>query len=167
MTRVSIWDVVEARSGGYTVVLEDPETHLCLPITIGETEGQALVMGLRDISLPRPLTYHLMAAILSELGAELTQIRIEKLMDSTFYAVLVLKQADVTKELDCRPSDAMCLAVRAGAPILVADEVMQEAGHERAQDNVTIKLNKKTVISADGTGVDSLAAKLFPGQVGQ
>ena len=165
MTRVSIWDVVEAPTGGYTVVLEDPVASRCLSVTIGAAEGQALVMGLRDISLPRPLAYHLMAAILSELGAELTEVRIEKLVDTTFYAVMVLKRADVTKELDCRPSDAMCLAVRVGAPIFVSDEVMRETGQEK-QDNMAIKVNK-TVISADGTGIDDLAAKLYPGHGGQ
>ena len=111
--------------------------------------------------MPRPLTYHLMGTILAELGAELTEVRVEKLADTTFYAVMVLKQAEATKQLDCRPSDAMCLAVRLGAPIYVADEVMQEAGRQK-QDN-TIAAHK-TRISADGTGIDALAAKLFPGQ---
>ena len=160
MTRVDIWDVIDAPSGGYTVVLEEPQTHTYLPITIGASEGQALVMGLRDISFPRPLTYQLMAAILSELGAELTEVRIENLADTTFHAAMVLQHGEATKELDCRPSDAMCLAVRLGAPICVADEVMTEAGRKR-QGKVTSEA-AKAVISADGTGIDALAAKLFP-----
>ena len=161
MTRVSIWDVIEA-TGGYTVVLEDSDKQKCLPITIGVAEGQALLMGLRNITMPRPLTYHLMANILSELGAELTEVRIEKLVETCFYAVVVLKQAGATKELDCRPSDAMCLAMRFGAPIYVADEIMQEAGREK-QDGIDITVNE-TAVSADGTGIDKLVAKLYPEQ---
>ena len=162
MARVSIWDIVETPTGAYTVVLEDVAARRCLPVTIGAAEGQALVRGLRNISLPRPLTYNLMATIVSELGAELTEVRIVKLVDSSFYAVMVLKQGDAVKELDCRPSDAMCLAVQVGAPILVADDVMQEVGPDK-QDTMVIPVNRDKV-SADGTGIDQLVTKLYPTQ---
>jgi len=79
------------------------------------------------VSAPRPLTHDLFVATLEQIGAPLTSVRITRLEDGVFYGELVLGERGATV-VDARPSDAIALALRAGAPVLVADEVMVEAG---------------------------------------
>ena len=74
---------------------------------------------------------------------------------------LVLKQGEAVKELDCRPSDAMCLAVQVGAPIFVADDLMEKIGLDK-QDKTVITVNGVEV-SSEGAGIDLLVARLYPG----
>src|SRR5262249_1544787 len=76
------------------------------------------------IKPPRPLTHDLMKNILESVGTDLAEITISELRDGTFYAKLSLD----SQEIDARPSDAIALAVRYGAPIYVAEKVMEEAG---------------------------------------
>ena len=108
--------------------------------------------------MPRPITHNLMVSLLEELGVELKEIRIEKLVDETFYAVLSLQQKDGVRELDCRPSDAMCLAVRTGSPIYVADDVLDAVGKEKGD---LLEMGKdREAIKLDGTGIDAIAAAI-------
>ena len=60
-------------------------------------------------------------------GLELDRIIIHSLQDNTFFAVLCLKQGDIKKEMDCRPSDAIAIALRVGCPIWVMEEVIADA----------------------------------------
>jgi RNA polymerase sigma factor (sigma-70 family) len=110
------------------VVLLDEAGKRILPIWVGPYEGEAIAIGLRDFTTPRPLTFNFMASLLSTLGATLEEVRVEKLANDTFYAIAKLKTGDTIHELDARPSDALALAVRTGSPVYVAEEVMEQAG---------------------------------------
>ena len=139
MVKVTIADVVSQEQKneetGQTwkrvaVVLLDTEGRRVLPIWIGEWEGTALAIGLRDFPVPRPLTHKFTAGLLDALGAELEEVRIEAIREDTFYAVAKLRSGDDTYEVDARPSDAMVLATITGSPILVAEEVLEKAGRD-------------------------------------
>src|SRR5207244_9861233 len=106
------------------VLLKEAEGERRLPIWVGAPEGDALALHLGDESMPRPLTADLMARLLEAAGAEVEQVRITSLRDSTFFATVVVAGHD----LDARPSDAPNLAARVGAPIFVDDAVMEQAG---------------------------------------
>lgn len=95
-----------------------------LPIWIGPNEAAAIAMAQQGVAAPRPLTHDLFIATLIQLGTPLQSVRITRLEEGVFYAELVLAGQNV----DARPSDAIALALRAGVPILLSDEVLAEAG---------------------------------------
>lgn len=114
----------QASGGAYALILKEVNGTRRLPIIIGAFEAQSIALEMEGIKPPRPLTHDLMKNIIDSLGTELREITISELKDGTFYAKLGLD----TQEIDARPSDAIALAVRYGAPIFVADKVMEEAG---------------------------------------
>ncbi len=104
------------------IMLKEKKGERVLPIVIGIHEADAIRVKVSGIELPRPLTHDLLHGTIKELGAELRMIVIHKLRQGTFFAKLSLKTYDgQEKEVDARPSDAIALALRAGAPIY-ADE---------------------------------------------
>ncbi len=107
------------------VLLEDKEGTLALPIWIGPAEAQAIAMRLEGIDSPRPLTHDLMKNVLDHLGIELRKVVIRELRDNTYYARLVLLWEGEEVEIDCRPSDAIALAVRFKRPIFVSAQLLQ------------------------------------------
>ena len=158
MKEVTIFDIVEIADDRCVVFLVDKETDRYVPITIGPAEGYALVCGLRDIPVIRPLSHDLMASIVQELDGTLREARIERLVDCTFYAVLCLLRPDGTHQIDCRPSDALCLAARLRAPIYLANELFHMAEGEKGTP-ITMK-NGSDTIRVDGTGIDTFAAHI-------
>lgn len=110
------------------VVLRETEVERYLPIWIGPCEAEAIATRLNGIEIPRPQTHDLLVNILDTLDADLLYIHINALTDNTFFARLVLSIDDQQVDIDCRPSDAIAIAVRVGVPIYVAEEVMDEAG---------------------------------------
>jgi hypothetical protein len=62
------------------------------------------------------------------LGAKVSHVLVNDLLDDTFYARVVMDRDGERIELDSRPSDAIALAVRAQAPIFVSESVMERAG---------------------------------------
>jgi bifunctional DNase/RNase len=115
----------EERPARYVALLEEAEGDRSLEIWIGANEGTALAMNLERVEGPRPLTYQFMASALSSAGASLREVRIERLVDQTFYAVAVIDGPGGTREVDARPSDAMNLALLVEAPIRVDAEVFR------------------------------------------
>ena len=76
---------------------------------------------------PRPLTHDLIVNIFKAWDMDLEKIIIHSLQDNTFYAVLCLQRGEVKKEIDCRPSDAIAIALRTNSPIWVMEEVVADA----------------------------------------
>ena len=142
MTEVSVEDVIVrllepdddgtprlANERVRIVLLREHDGNRVLPIWIGPSEGDALALQLGSESMPRPLTVDLMARLVEASGARIERVTISALRGKTFYAVVTLGAADGGRvEVDARPSDALNLAVRVGAPISVDDELMDQAG---------------------------------------
>ncbi len=110
------------------VVLREVDVERYLPIWIGPCEAEAIANRLNNIEIPRPQTHDLLVNVLDVLDADLLYIYINALTDNTFFARLVLDVNANRIEVDCRPSDAIAIAVRLDVPIYVAEEVMDEAG---------------------------------------
>jgi bifunctional DNase/RNase len=106
------------------VFLEDDAGSRRLPIWIGAAEATALAVALEELELPRPWTHQLTAALLQAAGGKLREVRIIELTESVFYAQIVLSDGT---EVDARPSDALTLAVHLGAPIYVAQAVLDQS----------------------------------------
>jgi bifunctional DNase/RNase len=109
------------------VILKDSKIERYLLIWIGETESYAIASELQGAHYERPLTHDLLYTIVGRLGAEVTEIVINNLEGDVFYALITLQQGGTTLQIDARPSDAIALAVRAGAPIYVEEDVMAQA----------------------------------------
>lgn len=109
--------------GAYALILREVNGNRRLPIIIGAAEAQSIALEMEGIKPPRPLTHDLMKNIIGAFGAELTDIVIDDLRDGTFFAKLNID----SQQIDSRPSDAIALAVRYGAQIYVAANVMDEA----------------------------------------
>jgi uncharacterized protein len=112
-----------ASGGAYALILKEVNGNRRLPIIIGAFEAQSIALEMEGIKPPRPLTHDLMKNIIDSMGIDLAEITISELRDGTFYAKLNID----SQEIDARPSDAIALAVRYGAPIFVTDKVMDEA----------------------------------------
>jgi hypothetical protein len=95
-----------------------------LTIWIGEDQAESIHVALSEIELPRPNTHDLMVGILGGLERELERVAITELRDGTYFAVIDVGGADGALQLDARPSDAIALAVRTGAPVFVDESVL-------------------------------------------
>lgn len=110
------------------VMLKDPDTERQLAIWIGPCEADAITIELQSTEVARPLTHDLLKNTIEEMGGRISHILINELRDSVFYARLFVDVDGNLKEIDCRPSDSIALAVRAKVPIFVEEPVMEEAG---------------------------------------
>lgn len=108
----------------------------CVPIWIGSYEGEALKMQLEGIKTQRPMTYDLMLQALDRAGARVVAADVLRIEDSTFIARLTMLSNGREETFDCRPSDALNLALRAGATITVAHEVLDDDALEECADTV-------------------------------
>ena len=128
MIQVTIDSIrVSLMSQHRVVILKDVDDERFLPIWIGPFEAEAITLELKQVELARPLTHDLLKAVITEMGARVSHVLVDDLHDDTFYARIVLDNNGHRLEIDSRPSDAIALAVRANAPIFVAESVMEKA----------------------------------------
>lgn len=118
---------IDERRGEQVIVLKERGGGRFLPIIIGISEVTAIKMKISGIEPPRPLTHDLLRSTILQLGATLEKIVITKLEYNTFFAKLILRTKDgEQREVDARPSDSIAIALRAEAPIFVAEEVLNQ-----------------------------------------
>ena len=106
------------------VVLKETDTDRYLPIWIGPFEADAITIQLQGVQVPRPLTHDLLKSFIRELGVKVSHVLVSELRNDTFFARIVVDVDGNSMEIDSRPSDAIALAVRVGAPIFVSEQVM-------------------------------------------
>jgi bifunctional DNase/RNase len=109
------------------VILKVEDENRYLPIWIGQPEARSILMKLQNQEFSRPLTHDLTVNLVAELGGSMERVTVTELRDSTFFATISVQIDGRTVDIDSRPSDAIALAVRAGAEIFAADEVIEEA----------------------------------------
>ncbi len=105
-----------------------------LPIFIGGPEATAIAFALEEVETPRPMTHDLVKDLLDELGARIERVTVTELRDATFYAEILLSSAGTVHSVSARPSDAVALAVRFGAPVFAEEGVLDEAGRSPEDD---------------------------------
>jgi uncharacterized protein len=113
--------------GGYAIILKEVAGEKRLPIIIGQFEAQAIALELEGIKPPRPLTHDLLKNIIESLGYNVECVIIYDLRDSTFYAKIKFDIPTID-DIDARPSDAIAIALKFGAPIYVSTNIMDEIG---------------------------------------
>ena len=117
------------------LVLEEEAGARRLPISIGTAEASSIDAELHKQRPARPNSHDFAARLIEGLGGELLRVVVTEIRDGTFYAILVLEAHGKRVEIDARPSDAIATALRAGAPILVREQLFEEAGEAPAQDD--------------------------------
>jgi bifunctional DNase/RNase len=119
---------VDPKSNLPLVLLTDVEKQRTLPIWIGIFEASAIAARLEGIRLARPMTHDLVRNVVTGLNGTLLRVEIHALKENTFYSALVMRTAVGDEiRIDARPSDAIAVALRSGAPILVDEELLNQA----------------------------------------
>lgn len=106
------------------LILKDSTEDIIFPIWIGAMEAMAISMALNKVAVPRPMTHDLILGIFDRLETKLEAVEVVSIHEGTYYAELVTRGGDREVRIDCRPSDAIALALRAEVPIRVAEEVI-------------------------------------------
>jgi bifunctional DNase/RNase len=108
------------------IMLKEVDGDRSFPIVIGIFEATSIDRRVRKLNSPRPLTHDLVVSVIDNMGGELQDIYINELRDHTYFARLRIRYGGELVEVDCRPSDAIALAVTASVPIYVAEDVLGE-----------------------------------------
>lgn len=125
--------VIQQKGDQQYIHLREKGGERSFPIVIGFNEVEEINRKLCGIQAPRPMTHDLLGRVIRALGHKISRVVVSELREGTFYANLVLAPADSGPGetlVDCRPSDAIALAVQAGCPIFVAREVMDLVAQE-------------------------------------
>lgn len=155
------WIIEDEQSNGYILQLAESnvEKSRVLPVVIGAPEAHAIALELQGIKPFRPFTHDLAVQILEALDAEVRKVVITELNKNTFFASIHLTSNSVGDQtIDSRPSDAIAIAIRVGAPIFVSEDVMSAAALEiEAQAGLK---NDKSVTAENSTGAVNSMDKL-------
>jgi uncharacterized protein len=135
----------DSKNSSYIVVLKDDTGKKILPIWIGASEGNSIALAMSNVKASRPLTHDLVVNIFDRLEIEIARVVISDLIDNTFYASLYLLHNSKEFHIDSRPSDAIAIAIRIGAPVFVEEDVIAK------QDSTMIDTWMKNLGEGGGT----------------
>ena len=134
---------IELRSG-YTdngicvMMLYEPRANLDVPVMLGEHEANVIMVEKEGVVPARPQTHELLCNIIESFNLVIKKITIDNMVEGIFYATLHLSDGFVLKELDCRVSDAIIIALHQSIPILMNSEILKEVGFP-SQSMVTVQ----------------------------
>lgn len=133
---------MELPSNTPIVLLREQDGERFLPIWVGPVEAMAISSALEGVTPPRPLTHDLLTSVVEALGAKVVRVVVTELKDNVFYADLVLDVAGKETVVSSRPSDAIALSVRTGAPLFASPEVLEEAGIEIREEDEEAEIER-------------------------
>lgn len=117
------------------VILKSEDGINILPIWVGYMEASSIAMELEQVHRARPITHDLMKNIFDKLDFKLSKIEVSDLKNNTFYATIYLQNKGKEHVFDARPSDAIAVAIRSGAPIYVSKKVIENAQQIEIDDD--------------------------------
>lgn len=128
------------------VILRDKDNRNTLPIWIGILEANAIAVGLEKVKLPRPMTHDLFKSVMDHVGLSVMRVEVIDIRDNTYFAELHIAGGGKEYVVDSRPSDAIAIALRTGAPIMVRDVVIEKSVRIEAGQTGTGEKDKWTEI---------------------
>ena len=128
----------QTQTGAYALVLEEAEGTRRLPIIIGSSEAQAIAIELENMSPTRPLTHDLFRTFAQQFKIDIQEVIIYNFVDGVFYGKIICHDGKETVEIDCRPSDAIALAVRFNYPIYTHEFILNAAAFEKDETGAGI-----------------------------
>ena len=114
----------QAQASAFAMVLQEVDGERQLPVIIGSVEAQAIVLQMKDIKAPRPLTHDLFATTLLSFNISLSEVLIYKAQDGVFFSYVYFKKDETVIRIDARTSDAIALAVRFYCPIYIYESIL-------------------------------------------
>jgi bifunctional DNase/RNase len=126
---------VDPKTKSPIVILRNKESSLVLPIWVGVLEANAIAITIERMEIVRPMTHDLMQSLLESSNTSLRMVEIADIKDNTYFALLHLKRGNMCFTLDSRPSDAIAIALRCRAPIMISSKVME---HTLPVENVGV-----------------------------
>ena len=119
---------LDAESRASVVLLGESDTPTrVLPILIGPAEAQSIALAATGLTPPRPGTHDLMVTLIDKLDSQLEEVAVTELLGGVFFAELFIETPTGLHRISSRPSDGIALAMRVGAPIVVASQVLDDA----------------------------------------
>lgn len=147
---------IELPSNSPIVLLRERAGRRHIPIWIGAPEAQAIAAALDGLEPPRPQTHDLLRLVVETLGATVDRVDVVELKDSVYFADLQLSRDKETFHVSTRPSDAIALAVRAGAQVFVSSQVLADAGIEFSEESEEDEIERFREMLEDVTIEDFL-----------
>ncbi|MDR1443958.1 MAG: bifunctional nuclease family protein [Treponema sp.] len=131
MLEAEIWSVAHIDQGD-AILLRPLDSDTVVPIFIGHVEAHAILLGLGDVKVKRPLTCDILLELSRHLGLSLFRVEVYEIREDTFYARLLFSGREYSGlrplVIDSRPSDAIALAIREKCRVYIASQVLDEAG---------------------------------------
>ncbi|MGB7568237.1 MAG: bifunctional nuclease domain-containing protein [Chitinivibrionales bacterium] len=144
----------------FIIFLKSKDDERVLPIFIDEQQAQSIIIQINHVEIPRPLTHDLFKMVLETLEFRVSRIEVSDVREDTFYARLVVEGKGDSFDFDARPSDAICLALRFGAPMFVDEKVMEKAGIIVTKENVQETRKESQNSGVETTPIEALKEKL-------
>ena len=138
LVRLGVEAVALDWKGSPVVVLRETKGQRAVFIWVGMLEATSISMQIEKQRPPRPITHDLILLMLGELSAKVSRVVITDMRDMTYYADLHLVVGDKTSTIDCRPSDAIAIALRAKAPIQIEEKLLERLDKERKETEVEV-----------------------------
>jgi bifunctional DNase/RNase len=129
---------LDSSTNSFVVILQERDGGRLLPIWIGRPEAEAIAAHLQSIKRERPLTHDLAKSLILGLGAELRRVSITRVSDRTYFAELQIAKGAELIAVDARPSDSIAIALRCGAPIFAAEELLLAPGEEDSEGSIEL-----------------------------
>lgn len=128
MIELVVADIVSKVSDhrAHMLILRERNGLRRIVVAVGLPEAHAVIYAMRKLYMSRPMTYDLFASLTNAYGMELLYSLVNEVVNGTFRARIFYKQGEVVKSIDARPSDAVVLSLRAGAPIYITEELLDK-----------------------------------------
>jgi len=160
MIEVELFSAMSVRQANHwVIVLKEKAGPHYLPIWTGSLEARPILLWMGGVRFQRPMTHDLLLTAVERLGAKVTKVVMYGLEKQIVLARIILDKDGQEVALDCRPSDAIALAVRKRIPILVADDIIKKAGvvvrqrgtgtHDTSQDDDRLAVFREFINSLE------------------
>ena len=150
----------QVQVGAYALILAEEQGNRRIPIIIGTPEAQSIAIFLENLHPPRPLTHDLFITFLKLSNYTLKEVNIYKYEEGVFHSEVSFYDGKKHIFLDSRTSDAIALAIRAGAPIYIAEEIMKDVAIELEEDeeddDISKQSSKNQIISLENLSSEKL-----------
>ena len=116
----------QEESGAYALLLGEMDGERQLAVFIGASEAQAILLEMRGLKSPRPLSHQLFASVIEALNVRLLRVLIYKVEKGLFYSYLFLQTENSIIRVDARTSDAIAIAMCLQSPIFIYEDLLEE-----------------------------------------
>ncbi len=130
---------VDPSTNAPMLLLKENGGERTISVPVGPSEAGAIAIKSLEVAPDHPLTIDLAKGILEGLGGRLEKVVIHDLVDQAYFSRLHIMTARGVHPIECRPSDAISLAMRCRSPIFVTEEVLRKSAGEIGSDSEKLR----------------------------